>query len=103
MRLATGSAIEAPPLHSKPTVEKSERSYKFEKGFCLAPCKIFGPNRTKMFHVKHFCKARTARNEPRLVGFADHMAKGASRRPSWLQSGLEHLFPRFPLFELFLR
>jgi hypothetical protein len=21
---------------------------------CLRPCKVFGPNRTKMFHVKHF-------------------------------------------------
>jgi hypothetical protein len=36
---------------------------------CRRPCKIFGLNRTKMFHVKHFGTIQTAENEPRLVGF----------------------------------
>jgi hypothetical protein len=27
-----------------------------EAAVCLKPCKNFGPDRTKMFHVKHFGK-----------------------------------------------
>jgi hypothetical protein len=34
--------------------QKIDRSYKIEAGRRLMPCKVFGPNRTKMFHVKHF-------------------------------------------------
>jgi hypothetical protein len=31
------------------------------RGRCLGPCKVLGPERTKVFHVKHFCKVRGAR------------------------------------------
>jgi hypothetical protein len=41
----------------------------FEEGAAdFTRCKVFGPNRTKMFHVKHFGTTDSARNEPRLVG-----------------------------------
>jgi hypothetical protein len=28
---------------------------RLKAGVCMRPCKVFGPDRTKMFHVKHFC------------------------------------------------
>jgi hypothetical protein len=39
-----------------------------ERSRCLRPCKVLNPNRTKMFHVKHFGKIARAENAPRPVG-----------------------------------
>ena len=42
-------------------------------------CKVFGPNRTKMLHVKLFGTIRTAGNAPRLVGLRGSNGKGRLR------------------------
>jgi hypothetical protein len=31
------------------------RSYPSQATECMQSCKVFSPNRTKVFHVKHFC------------------------------------------------
>jgi len=51
---------------------------RLKEGRCLRPCKVFGPNRTKMFHVKHFGTIGAARNEPRLVGLREPAVSPAS-------------------------
>jgi hypothetical protein len=38
------------------------------KAVDIRPCKVYRPNRTKMFHVKLFGTIQTAGNAPRLVG-----------------------------------
>jgi tetratricopeptide (TPR) repeat protein len=48
-----------------------------ERSRCLRPCKVLNPNRTKMFHVKHFGKIARAKNAPRLVGLR------RSRQAAW--------------------
>jgi hypothetical protein len=50
----TGQAVEAPPPPSCNCTKKSIDLTRSKCGRCLRPCKDFGPNRTKMFHVKHF-------------------------------------------------
>ena len=47
---------------------------------CPEPCKVLGPDRTKMFHVKHSCKVRAADNEPRLVGLRMSRPQRCPRR-----------------------
>src|SRR5438105_5648217 len=40
---------------------------------CLRPSKVFGPNRTNMFHVKHVCKGCPVATAPSHVGLRpDH-------------------------------
>ena len=53
--------------------QEIDRSYGIEKGRCLRPCKVSGPNRTKVFHVKRFGTIGAAGKMPVLVG-------GATRR-----------------------
>ena len=50
----TGYAIEAPPPRFWNCTKKSINLTRLKKGRRLRPCKVFGPNLTKMFHVKHF-------------------------------------------------
>ncbi len=42
------------------------------------PCKVFDPNRTKMFHVKHFGTIQIAGNAPRLVCLRGHFRSRTS-------------------------
>jgi hypothetical protein len=48
------------------------------------PCKVFGPNRTKMFHVKHFGTIQTAGYERRLVGLPGSRKRPGVRIRLWL-------------------
>jgi hypothetical protein len=50
-----GHRGDASAIIELPSDIRWHRSYKIEReGRCLGACKVFGPNRTKMFHVKHF-------------------------------------------------
>jgi hypothetical protein len=57
-----------------------DQSYKIGESRCRRLCKVFDPNRTKMFHVKHFGTIDAAGNEPRLVGFREGPKEGTRRR-----------------------
>jgi hypothetical protein len=56
-----------PPPHDFFCTKKSNNLTRLREDRCLSPCKVLGLDRTKMFHVKHFCKVRPARDTPQHV------------------------------------
>jgi hypothetical protein len=49
--------------------QEIDRSYEIYEYRCLRLPKVFGLDRTKVSHVKHFDTIDAAGEEPRLVGF----------------------------------
>jgi hypothetical protein len=71
-----GSAGKALPPPSLELDREIGLFYTIEEGRCPGPCKVSGPNRTKMFHVKHFGKVAPAGKQLRLVDLHGSYGKG---------------------------
>ena len=59
-RSATGLAFETAPRPSSNCPQESFDLTDRTRGRCMRSCKVFGPNRTKKFHVKHFGTIRSS-------------------------------------------
>jgi hypothetical protein len=73
--------ISAPPPLSANRTKKSSHLTQPMRRHCLEPSKIFWPNRTKTFHVKHFGTIDAGRNKFWFVGFSEPLSpeKAAKR------------------------